>query len=186
MQVMKMKELPWPIQQVIKSREGFNLQQVRVEAVVNFVAPHNVFDYNIMRVIGFNMTTGNSKEITSGYYESCMNWNDEEKALYFGKVNAVLTPNIWFIVLDTYPKHRATVYCHPLAIAAAIEPPKTELTHAQNRCLYLTRSLMSFARPKGKAWDTIKMELYKLGLMTKGGALTIAGKNIAQNLKGEY
>ena len=185
MQVIKMKELPWPIQQVIKSHEGFNLQQVQVEPVVNFKAPHNFFDYNIMRVIGFNMSTGNSKEISSGHYESFMNWNDEEKALYFGKVNAVLTPEVWFIVLDTYPKHRATVFCHPLAIAKAITPPAVELTPAQERCLYLTRSLMSFARPKGKAWDVTKAELYGLGLMTKGGALTIAGKNIAQNLKGE-
>jgi hypothetical protein len=185
MQVIKMKELPWPIQQVIKSHEGFNLQQVRVEAVVDFTAPRTYCDYNIMRVIGFNMTTGNSKEISSGHYESCMNWTAEEKALYAGNVKAVLTPDVWFIVLDSYPKSRATVYCHPLAIAKAISPPAVELTPAQEHCLYLTRSLMSFARPKGKAWDTAKAELYSLGLMTKGGALTIAGKNIAQNLKGE-
>ena len=81
MQVIKMKELPWAIQQVIKSREGFNLQQVRVEAVVDFTAPRTYCDYNIMRVIGFNMSTGNSKEITSGHYESHMNWNEEISCL---------------------------------------------------------------------------------------------------------
>jgi hypothetical protein len=188
--LIKSKELPRDVQAVIKQC-GFDGTQIKIIPCVDFECPTNWHDYNIMRLTAYNSQTGEHKTQTSGYYDSYVNFTKEELAMYHGKLKTQIPgPHIWMILTDTYPKS-CRVYCHPTAIAKAIEQPKVELTRVQELVLYLTRSLIASAREKEARhyfgltlaeYNTAKAELFGLKLMTKTGALTLDGKNRAHGL----
>ena len=188
--LIKAKELPRELQAVIKMY-GYNGTQVKVIPTVEFKCPTNWHDYNIMKLVVFNQTTGEHKCQQSGFYDSYVNFTKEEAAMYHGKLESrIPDPSVWFLLIETYPKS-CRVYCHPSAISKQIEQPPVELTRLQELVLYLTRSLIASAREKEAVYyfkltrteyNTAKAELYGLGLMTKAGSLTLEGKNRANGL----
>lgn len=180
--IIKTKELPIDIQVLLKSVCDFNKQEVKVEPTIDFACPGNWHDYNIQRMFVYNQVTGEHKGITAGNYDNHLSWNEQERAMYLGKITTKIPdPSIWIFVTDSYPK-QCTVYCHPDAISKLVSAPKIELTEIQSKCLFYARALISSARPKGPKWTTAKAELYAMGLMRANGSLTTEGKNIAQDL----
>lgn len=190
MQIIKTTDLPQDIQSLILEQE-FKARETRLYPTTEFKCPTSHYDANCMTLIAYNRTTGESKAVRNGYYESYVCWTKEEHAMYGGKLQASIPDsNTWFIVLDTYPKHRISVYCHPSAMAAAIAAPVVELTKRQAIAMFITRSLVSAYRWeeakvygfKKPDWETVKAELCTMGLLTKAGSLTLTGKNRAQGL----
>ena len=190
MQIIKTADLPQDIQLLILEQE-FKARETRLYTTTDFQCPTSYCDANCMTLIAYNRTSGESKAIRNGCYESHMCWTKEEHAMYGGKLKSPIPDsNTWFIVLDTYPKQRISVYCHPSAMARAIVAPVVELTRRQEIALFITRGIISSYRVeearsfgiKKSEWETLKAELYGLGLMTKTGALTLTGKNRAQGL----
>jgi hypothetical protein len=188
--LIKAKELPLDVQAVIK-QYGYAGTEIKLIPCIEFNCPTNWHDYNIMRLVAYNSETKEHKGLTSGYYDNYVNFTKEEAAMYHGKLNTQIPgPHIWMILTETYPKS-CRVYCHPTAMAKAIEEPKVQLTRIQEVVLFLTRSLIASAREKDAVYyykmtqteyATAKAELYGLGLMTKTGALTLTGKNRALGL----
>lgn len=188
--IIKTKELPLDIQVLLKSACDFNKLEVKVEPTVDFTCPGNWNDYNVQRMFVYNQTTGAHKGITAGNYDNHLAWNEQERAMYLGKITTKIPdPSIWIFVTDTYPK-QCTIYCHPDALSKLLPDAGPELTRRQQIVLYITRSLISSARLEEarrfrfnmSEWNTCKAELYKLGLMRSNGSLTTEGKNLAQGL----
>ena len=190
MQIIKTADLPQDIQFLILEQE-FKARETRLYTTTDFQCPTSYCDANCMTLVAYNRTTGESKAIRNGCYESYMCWTKEEHAMYGGKLHAPIPDDkVWFIVLDTYPKQRISVYCHPSAMAKAIAAPKLELTRRQEIALFIIRAIISSYRVeearsfgiKKSEWETLKTELYGLGLTSRSGALTLIGKNRAQRL----
>ena len=190
MQVIKMKDLPQDIQ-ALAVTYGFNVKQVFLHTCVDFTCPTSYCDYNILTLIVFNRETGKHSAARNGHYESCLSWTKEERAMASGEIKTKFVDDkVWCLVGETYPKPRLSVYCHPLAMAKAIVSPKIELTRRQEICLFITRSIIStFRMDEARSfkftkseWETTKAELFGLGLLSKSGALTLAGKNRALGL----
>jgi len=187
---IKSKELPKDVQAVIK-QYGYNGNTVKLIPCIEFKCPTNWHDANIMKLVAYNSETGEHKGITSGYYDSYVNFTKEELAMYHGKLETQIpSSKIWMILVETYPKS-CRVYCHPTAMVSAIDKPKLELTKIQEVVLFITRSLISSAREKEARYyykmtlaeyNTAKAELFGLGLLTKSGSLTLEGKNRSQGL----
>lgn len=181
-------KLPIAIQKLLKVDYKFNKQEVKVEPTVDFKCPTNWHDANIMRLVVYNQTTGEHKCQTSGYYDSYVNFTKEEAAMYHGKLQTTIPDaTIWIFLLESYPKG-CTVYCHPTALAAAIETKIPDLTLQQKLVLQLTRQLISSYRLEEArrykiskvVWEETKQSLITLGYMRANGSLTIEGKNVAQ------
>lgn len=188
--IIKTKELPVDIQVLLKTVCNFNKLEVKVEPTIDFTCPGNWHDYNVQRMFVYNQTTGEHKGITAGNYDNHLSWNEQERAMYFGKMKTTIPdPSIWIFVTDTYPK-QCTVYCHPDAISKLLPEPGPALSRRQQIVLYITRSLISSARLEEARrfkftlaeWNTCKAELFKLGLMRSNGSLTTEGKNASQGL----
>lgn len=191
--LIKTSELPRDVQAVIKSY-NYNGREVKVIPCVDFKCPTNWHDYNIMKLVVYNQETGQHKCQTSGFYDSYVNFTKEEMAMYHGHLQSQIPgPHIWFLLVETYPKS-CRVYCHPTAISKAIAPDKIDLTRRQEICLYIIRSLISSARWDEarmfkftkQEWETVKAELFGLGLLSKTGSLTLVGKNRSQGLYFNY
>jgi hypothetical protein len=190
MQIIKTKELPRDVQALLLDHD-FRRSEVRLHPCTEFTCPTSYCDYNILTLLVYNQKTGESKAARSGHYESVMNWTLEERAMASGKLRSQIPDaSIWFFVLETYPSPRCEVYCHPTAIAKALDKPKVELTRKQKIVLFVTRSTSAPYRRdeaasygiSNKEFFTLKAELYGLRLMTKVGSLTLEGKNAALGL----
>lgn len=190
MQIIKTTELPRDVQALIKTY-GFNVSQVRLHPTVDFTCPTSYCDYNILTLVAYNQGTGKHHAVRNGHYESCLNWTKEERAMASGEIRTKIeNAEQWFLVMETYPRQRVAAYCHPSALAAAIELPKVALTRRQEICLFVTRAIKApyrldeartFRFTKTE-WETTKAELYGLGLLSRSGTLTLAGKNRAIGL----
>lgn len=191
MQIIKSSELPRDIRTLLLDY-GFNTQTVILQPCVEFTCPTTCCDYNIMTLIVYNRATGQHHATRNGHYESVLCWTKEERAMSSGQLKTTLTDdNIWLLLTETYPKHRVTAYCHPSAMALAVDKPHAQLTKRQEVGLFIVRSTKStFREDEAKEfgltkreWETLKAELYGLKLLTKAGSLTLEGKNRALSLR---
>lgn len=185
--LIKTVELPYDIRKVVEGLYKGRL--VKLEQCIEFKAGTNWHDANIMKFTMYNQLTGEMKTITSGYYDSYMNFTKEELALYHGHVKGIIEPHIWIIETNSYPKS-CTVHAHPDNLAPLLETTKDDLSNLELKFLYITRSLISSARleearrfgiPKS-IWEELKLSLISKGYVMKNGALTLSGKNRAANL----
>ncbi len=185
--LIKTKELPANVLKVVS--QFYNSKAVKLEAREEFKCPTNWHDANLMKLIALNTDTGELKAITSGYYDNYVNFTVEEKAMYHGGINGILTPNMRMILVETYPKS-CTIFTHPDNVAKAITEPEEELSNLELKVLFITRSLISSARleearrfgiPRA-VWLELQAGLYSKGYLMRTGALTLKGKNRAAGL----
>ena len=185
--LIKTTELP---SQIKKITDGYyNGRLVKLEPTIEFKCPTNWHDANCMKLIAYNSTTGEMKQIDSGYYESYTMFTKEELAMYHGQIVATLLPNMWMILLESYPKS-CTVFTHPDNVAKTIDTNEEELSNLELKVLFITRSLIAPARLDearrfeiSKAvWLELQDGLKAKGYLMKNGALTLKGKNRATGL----
>jgi len=188
--IIKTSELPLAVRAAVQS--VYNFREVKVQVGTEFTVGTSWHDCNRTDVTVLDLANDKTQTVQGGYYNSYVNMSRDERALYHGVKVPITTPDIWILEFNTYPKS-VTVYCHPDCIAKLL-PAELPLTRNQQIVLYITRSLISSARAEearrfkiGKQeLETIKSQLQILGLMTKAGSLTIAGKNEAMKHNFNY
>lgn len=181
------KELPYEIQKVVNGL--YKGRTIKAHPCVDFKCPTNWHDANVMKLTAYNASTGELKTITSGCYDNYMNFTPEEKAMYHGKLQSTLPPNIWMILTESYPKS-CSIFTHPDNISKLIASNESDLSELEKKVLFITRSLISSARldearrlgiPK-PVWLELQAGLIQKGYLMKNGALTIKGKNVAKDI----
>jgi len=185
--LIKTTELPYNIHKIVEGL--YKGRFVKLEQCIEFTAGTNWHDANIMRFTMYNQQTGEMKTITSGWYDSYMNFTKEELALYHGQVKGTIEPHIWIIETNSYPKS-CTIHTHPDNVAPLLETITDDLSNLELKFLYITRCTMSFARLEEarrfgiqkSVWEELKYSLIDKGYVMKNGGLTLAGKNRAANL----
>ncbi len=150
-----------------------------------------IYDADVMTVYFY--VNGNVVKQHSASYDTLLNSNDKEKAIYKGGKIRLWDepvpgkPNM-ILVTHTYPK-RAQLFAHPNQMPKQISSNKTDLTDDEKKVLLITKAYTSAYRKEYfkrygilTKLDKIKEGLISKKLLTAAGALNIAGKNEIEQL----
>lgn len=133
---------------------------------------------------------GKIMQLDSGYYDSLLNSEREQRMAYFGG-EIKLPPGGEILEVLTYPK-MAKLYRHP-SLGGTGLPEKYELSEEEKLVLYIHRTYIPSARPeyfrraglKKDQVENIIRSLQDKGYMQKNKALTLKGKNAVGSLDRE-
>jgi hypothetical protein len=183
--IVATKELPLRLAQEVQLR-GIKTVTVQIGTTVKIGG--NWHDLNKITLVAVNTATGEVKTEEGWYGNVGMFGTAKETAINQGFEATLLDASSFIVEFDTYPKG-ATVYAHPDAVSKLLPAP-VDLTELQKKALYVIKSYTSPGRydearrlgmPRA-VFEEVKQGLQTLGLLTKSGALTLAGKQVACNL----
>lgn len=177
---------------VILSKEGIR-KAVKLKVGEEVSTPSNWNEANMKILFFYNK--GKVQQQAGAFTDSILSSNRKEQAVHEGIKLRFENPDQMILELNSYPKN-ATLYVHPDAMNKLLPDEKDDVTEDEEIVLVATRMwkntygkeknlrFKNANRAKGitqERWDKAKENLIRNKYLTKSGAITTKGKNIARD-----
>lgn len=174
----------------VLSKEGLR-RPVKLKVGVEVNTPSNWNEANHKILYLYN--NGEVQKQSGAFTDSILSSNKKEQAVHNGIKVRFENPDQMILEVNTYPKG-ATLYVHPEAMNKFISQEKDDVSKDEETVLIATRMwkntyggqknlrFKNAQRETGitqERWEKAKENLIKNKYLTKAGALTTKGRNIA-------
>lgn len=188
--ILSPKDYPSWVKSVFKDN-NLSYGTISVEANDEPFIGGQLYDYDVMTA--FFYVNGKVVKQHSASYDTLLNSDDKEKAMYKGGKIKLWDepvpgkPNM-ILITHTHPK-RAELFVHPNQMPKQISSNKTDLSDDEKKVLLITKAYTSAYRSEYfkkygvlSKLETIRKGLIEKKLLTAAGALNVAGKNVIEQL----